>query len=326
MAHRTVFLPDKVSWSLLYMFLVIVEEKSLRRAAARLNLTPSAVSHALKRLEEQVNARLVERNHQRFALTGLGTMLHEAVHDIYARINALDGSFRSGAHTVSGTLNLLILSTLVSEPFDIFLEDFRKRFPLFKIQIEMLQSSDILKKIAQNDPAIGLALCPRERENIHRLPLLQQRYSLYCGRSHPLFSQETIRKRDLVDENFVSFFSDQAGDSLTAMAEYREKNGFKGSVIASANNQDEVKRLLCAGYGIGCLSEDSARKDVLEGRLRQLPPSKGIADVSVYLVWSRQRPLGQVEKIFIDSLCTAYNREPPLEAAPIARKKPSRQR
>ncbi|MCC8193863.1 MAG: LysR family transcriptional regulator [Deltaproteobacteria bacterium] len=311
MPHRTRSLPDRINWALLRMFLTVAEEKSLSRAAERLNLTPSAVSHALKRLEEQAGARLVERNHQRFSPTGLGVMLHEAAKDVYKRINALDGSFRDGAHAISGTLNLLLLSTLVSETFDAFLEDFRKRFPLLKIQIETLQSSEILAKIARNTPAVGLALCPREQEGIRRLPLIRQRYSLYCGRNHPLFSQKTVRKKDLVHENFVSFFSDQMGDSLAALAEYRERNGFTGMVVASANNQDEVKRLLCAGYGIGCLADDSARKDVLEGRLRQLPPEKGIADVPVYLVWSRHRPLGQGEKICIEGLCAAFGRQAP---------------
>lgn len=311
MPHRTLFLPDKVNWALLQTFLVIAEEKSLSRAAVRLNITPSAVSHGLKRLEEQTGARLVDRGHQRFALTALGIQLHEAALDIYKRINALDGPFRNGAHAISGTLNLLILSTLVSETFDAFLEDFRKRFPLLNMQVETLQSSEILKKIARNVPAVGLALCPKEIPEIRRLPLIRQRYALYCGRNHPLFTQETVRKKDLVHENFVSFFSDQMGDSLAALTEYREKNGFTGTVVATANNQDEVKRLLCAGYGIGCLADDSARKDVLEGRLKRLPPAKGIADVPIYLVWSDRRPLGRAETIFLDGLCAAFNREPP---------------
>ena len=311
MAQRGVF-SDRLNWSLLHTFLVIVEEKSLSRAAHRLNVTPSAVSHALKRLEDQTGSSLVERNHQRFTLTGQGALLHEATLDIYKRINVLDGSFKSGIHSLSGTLNLLILSTLVSETFDGFLADFRKRFPLLAVHIETMPSSRILKKIGQNLPAVGMALCPEAPRDIQRAFLIPQRYSLYCGRNHPLFTRGKISKQDLLAENFVSFSSDQMGDSLAALARYREKNTFTGAVVATADNQDEVKRLLFAGYGIGCLADDSAKKDVLEGRLRLLPPEKGIADVPVYLVWSGQRKPQPLETVFINDLCAAFGREKPL--------------
>lgn len=312
---RPAIFADRLHWGLLHTFLVIAEEKSLSRAALRLNVTPSAVSHSLRRLEEQTGGRLVDRNRQRFALTGQGALLHEAALDICKRINVLDTAFASGMHAISGTLNLLILSTLVSDTFDIFLTDFCKRFPMLAMQVETLPSSIILKRIGQNLPAVGLALCPQEGRDIRRAMLIPQRYALYCGRSHPLFTQERVSSQDLLAENFVSFFSDQMGDSLAALAEYREKHRFTGRVVASANNQHEVKRLLYAGYGIGCLADDSARKDVLEGRLRRLPPEKGIADVPVYLVWSGQRKLQPAEIIFINGLCDAFGRERPFPAA-----------
>ena len=44
---------DKMNWALLHTFLVIVEEKSLSRAALRLHITQSAVSQSLKKLELQ---------------------------------------------------------------------------------------------------------------------------------------------------------------------------------------------------------------------------------------------------------------------------------
>ena len=53
---------DRLDWNLLRTFLVIVQERSISGAAAKLHLTQSAVSQALKRLEEQLDRRLIERH------------------------------------------------------------------------------------------------------------------------------------------------------------------------------------------------------------------------------------------------------------------------
>lgn len=301
--------PDTLTWSLLHMFLVIAEEKSISQAALRLNLTPSAVSHGLKRLEEQLGRQLANRHHRRFSLTGYGLQLQAAALDIYKRINTLGCALGQEESAVADTLHLLLLGTLVSDTFDTYLAQFRQRYPLVRVRVEMLLSSRILERIGRNEQAIGLSLCHKETETIQRELLIPQKYALYCGRNHPLFEQEKITKKDIISRDFVTIFSDYVGDSLSPLAVYREKHQFTGDIVASANCQDEAKRLIYAGYGIGFLAEDSARKDEAEGRLRRLPPLGGVANIPVYLVWSRQRIRKPVESIFMKGLLKAFGRK-----------------
>ena len=301
--------PDTLNWSLLHMFLVIAEERSINRAALRLNLTPSAVSHGLKRLERQLGCRLADRGHHRFSLTGHGMEFQAAALDIYKRINALGGTLGQEERAVADSLHLLLLGTLTSETFDTYLAHFRQRYPLVRISVEMLLSSAILKRIGRNEKVIGLALCRDETADVRRELLIPQKYALYCGRYHPLFTQEKITRKEILAQDFVTIFSDLMGDSLSPLSVFREKHKFSGSVVATANCQDEAKRLLYAGYGIGFLAEDSARKDELEGRLRRLPHVNGVADIPIYLVWSRQRKLKPVEFAFMNGLLAAFSRK-----------------
>ena len=309
MAKKLQLLPETVNWSLLHTFLVIVEKRSLSLAAARLNLTQSAVSHSLKRLEAQVGVRLLERSHRHFSLTEQGQMLYDAALSMYRELGRLDDSLRREDSSISDTINILILSRVDNEAFDDFLIRFRQRFPRVKILLETQLSADILNRLSQNVNAIGITLCRREMKNLNRIFLIPQRYALYCGKHHPLFAKEKIRKQDLLSQNFVSWFSEHLGDVLSPLAVFREAEQFTGEIVATINSIDELRRLIYNGFGLGCLPEHLARKDEIEGNLRRLPPEKGIADVPIYLVWHRQRKLKQAEVAFMEGLCATFNQE-----------------
>ncbi|GHV54692.1 LysR family transcriptional regulator [Deltaproteobacteria bacterium] len=298
-----------LDWNLLETFRVIVEEGSISRAALHLKLTQSAVSHSLRRLEAQVEKRLLDRAYRHFQLTAHGRLIYEAASRIYREIISLDDSLGSEDISLTGTLRLLVLSRIVSPLFDDFLAQFRKDFPLVKLDMEMLPSTAILKQIQQNVAALGLALCRQEVKDIRRVLLIPEKYSLYCGKHHPLFAQKDITKEQLLTQNFVSFFTETLGDVLSPLAVFRDEQQFRGEVVASSNIFDEVKRMLYAGYGIGCLPDNAVEREVQSGDLRRLPLENTIAEIPIYLVWNARRKLKPVEKAFINNLITAFHVE-----------------
>ena len=300
-------LPDRLDLSLLHMFRIIVEEKNLSRAALRLNLTQSAVSHGLKRLEKQIGVTLIERGSRPFTLTEQGTLLQDTANRVYGEVLKLDHVLNRNEQSIAGTVHLLVVSRIVSDLFDEYLARFRQRHPKIKITVETLPSSEILKRIDQNVGALGLGLCRQEMKNIRRIMLIPESYSLYCGRNHPLFNRENVTLQTLLDQDFVAFFSEQWGEALSPLAVFRDEKQFTGEVVASTNNFDEMKRLVAAGYGIGCLPDTAMEEDVLAGRLRQLPAGAGIADIPIYLLWNVHRRLKPAEDIFIKGLCETFS-------------------
>ena len=309
MAKKKLLLPEKVNWSLLHTFLVIVDKKSLSLAAGHLNLTQSAISHSLKRLEEQVGARLLERSYRHFSLTGQGQRLYDAALCMYQELGRLEGALGREESELSDTLHIMSLSRVVNDVFDEFLLRFRQRYPKVKMLMETQLSADILNKLNQKTNAVGITLCGRETKNLNRVLLLPQRYALYCGKHHPLFTKEKIRRQDLRKQNFVSWFSEQLGDVLSPLAVFREEEQFTGDVVAYINNIEELRRFIYLGYGIGCLPDYMARQDEKEGKLRRLPPDKGVVDVPIYLVWHKQRKLKPAEAVFVEEICAAFNQE-----------------
>jgi LysR family glycine cleavage system transcriptional activator len=76
------------SLNALHAFVVTARAGSVAAAAKELHVTPSAVSHQIKRLEESLGVRLLQRSNRRLTLTEIGASYHEAVNQAFDAIGA----------------------------------------------------------------------------------------------------------------------------------------------------------------------------------------------------------------------------------------------
>jgi DNA-binding transcriptional LysR family regulator len=295
-------LNDRLDWNLLRTFRVIGQELSISRAAARLHLTQPAISQALKRLEEQLGCPLIARRGPRFALTEAGEQIFAIAGEMYGQVSQLSSALQQPGDEVIGKVRLLMISRIVSERFDRFLADFHRDHPRVDLEIDVMRSSDIVAALLEKTASLGLSLNRRPQPRLEQRLFLRQRYAFYCGCNHPLFGRQSLSESDLQSENFVSFTSDQIGGMLSPLTIFRDQQGFSGRIVASSPSLEEVRRLVIAGYGLGCLPEHAVAEDEQKGLLWRLPPHEGVADVDIHLLWNREQKMSRAESVFIESL------------------------
>ncbi|SPA18368.1 LysR family transcriptional regulator [Cupriavidus taiwanensis] len=292
-------LTDRLDWNLLRTFLTIVHERSLSRAAVRLHITQPAVSLALRRLEEHLGHTLIERRGSNFRLTRPGEEVLRIATDVYGSVARLGAELTGQQDEVSGLLRLLTVSRIHSGVYDECLAAFHRQHPRVTLQVDVMRSSEIVDALAQKAGGVGLSLYRQSGDKLQHLLFLRQRYAIFCGRHHRLFGRTGLGISDLLAEHFVSFSSDQLGDVLAPLAVFRDQHGFSGGIVATSASLDEIRRLVFAGYGIGCLPEHIVADDVTQQRLWRLPPEEGVADIDLYLLWNPERRQTPAEAAFI---------------------------
>ena len=101
---------DRVELADLQVFLTIMRTRNFKAAAIQLGLTPSAVSHAMRRLEERLGAKLLNRTSRAVAPTGTGLALAGRLEEGFDTIgNALAEIDAPGARRV-GTLRINVFA------------------------------------------------------------------------------------------------------------------------------------------------------------------------------------------------------------------------
>ncbi|POA33543.1 MULTISPECIES: LysR family transcriptional regulator [unclassified Pseudomonas] len=302
------FLNDRLDWNLLRTYLVIAQEGSMSHAAARLHITQSAVSQALKRLEEQLDCVLIVRSGRRFDLTETGEEVLRIAADVYGDISRLGPVIESPHDDVVGKVRILTISGIQSPHYDEFLADFHKSHPNVELEVEVMGSSNIISALLQKTATVGIGLSRLPQPRLEQRVLFRERYGYFCGQRHRLFGQTNLRLEQLATEHFVSFTSDQLGGNLSPLTLFRDQQGFTGKIVASSTSFEEIHRLICAGFGIGCLPVHLVQRDVEQGLLWRLPPEEGVVDLDIRLLWNREQKMTQAETVFLESFQHLLNR------------------
>ena len=89
-------------------FLVVAEERSFTRAAKRQGVTPSAVSHAIRGLEEELKVRLLARTTRSVALTEAGERLLARLRPAFAEVSETLSQISGESHRAAGRIRLVL--------------------------------------------------------------------------------------------------------------------------------------------------------------------------------------------------------------------------
>jgi len=312
--------PDRftraLDWNLLRTFMVVVQEGGITNAATRLYLTQPAVSQALKRLEQNLGRQLIERGRGRFQVTKAGERIYREVVEIYGNISRFDLLIQDVGEELSGHVRVLMISRVQTALLDDALHIFHQRHPQVTFRIDVQSAVEVHQGLLQKTGAVGICLMREPVPGLASEVLARQTYRLYCGAPHRLFRRGDMTVRDLRQENFVSFVSDQIDGMLSPLAVFRAKEGFAGRVVGASSNLDEVRRMIVCGLGVGPLPEHIAAPDVAAGLLWPLPPEEGVAPVDIHVVWNESARLLPAEKAFVDFFLTR------IRAIPITKRRP----
>ncbi|WP_445011027.1 LysR family transcriptional regulator [Vreelandella stevensii] len=170
-------------------FRVTLESGSVRRAAARLNIAPSAVSRQIALLEEALGATLMERQRGGIRPTPVGEMLLEYCE----RRSALDESFITSLEAYqrleTGTISLTVGEGFVSDLVASPLHEFTRRYAGIQLDIHIAGTSGIIDAIVEDQSHIGLMFHERTHPQLRFWASSPQPLMAILAPHHPLAEQ-----------------------------------------------------------------------------------------------------------------------------------------
>lgn len=115
-------------------FEAAARHKSFLKAADELNVTPTAISHQVKKLEDYMGHALFVRLNRAVELTAAGAALAAALEDIFAR---LDDALDPARHQARSTIVISAMPSLAAKWLAPRLGDFEARYPQWRVVMDV---------------------------------------------------------------------------------------------------------------------------------------------------------------------------------------------
>lgn len=141
---------------LLRAFVAVCETGGFTRAAERLHLTQSAVSHQIRRLEEQVGRPLLYRTTRKLTLTEDGEDFLRHAEQILQSQEALTRRFRSS--TITGVIRLGVPENFIGDRLPQLLARFARQYPAVRLEVSVSVCLDLRAKIDAGELDLAVAV------------------------------------------------------------------------------------------------------------------------------------------------------------------------
>lgn len=137
--------------------MAVAEELHFARAAARLGMEQSPLSHSIQNLEERLGVKLLHRTTRRTLLTRAGIRLLKDAKRILSDVEATAEALRSGA--IDGAaVRLGLAEHAAGEPFTRLLFELEHHRPAISVELSEILPADAIRLVAGGELDIAIAL------------------------------------------------------------------------------------------------------------------------------------------------------------------------
>jgi LysR family cyn operon transcriptional activator len=178
-------------------FDAIAETQNFTRAAERLHVTQSTLSHQIRQLEEELGLVLFDRAHKKVALTEAGEMLRTHVLPALQQIDRGLQALSHPAEALSGEIRIAATHSFNTRLVPLCVSSFLGYHPGVKVSVEELSASLIAKRLVSGHLELGVSYRPEDRSELWFEPLYNEELKLVVSDRHPLAKRRRVRMIEL---------------------------------------------------------------------------------------------------------------------------------
>ncbi|WP_117194682.1 LysR family transcriptional regulator [Rhizobium terrae] len=288
----------------LEIYVKVVVTGSMSAAAKSLGLSPAVVSKRIKRLEEQLGTRLLQRTTRQIGLTDAGRGFYDRIANVLTGIEDAE-RFVSGESTeITGNLRISAPTSFGRMHIAPHLPTFMQAHP--SLSIDLTLSDEFTNIIAEGyDVAIRISelkdssLVARKLVQVRRIlcaaPSYIERYGI------PETMEELVTHHCLTAHNGEPWRLESPQGPLV----------YRPAGRLNTNSSEVIREAVIAGLGIALRSTWDIGTELKEGRLvRVLPQYEGSRNVAVSAVYPSREHLPSKVRVFIEYLADLYGPVP----------------
>ena len=243
-------LTRRVDLFTLRLFLTVVEEQQMRRAALRENITPSAATRRIQELEDVAGIRLFDRNPNGMVPSPAGEVLARHLRALFANLDVMRREINEFAEGVRGHVGISSTSTIIVQFLAREIANFTRDFPLVEIDLQEDSNVNVVNAVISGkaDMAMFYATDDINGDALDVVEYRTDRLVAVVPRGHRLGERARVTTQDLLEENLVGV--SPTTSMMTQLRNAAAALGHELRVKYRLATIDAARSLVKAGLGV----------------------------------------------------------------------------
>ncbi|KHK55818.1 LysR family transcriptional regulator [Ralstonia sp. A12] len=264
----------------LELFISVVEEGSIARAASRNHIAPSALSRRVADFEAAIGLPLLIRSSKGVELTEAGRHAFSRAVSVHDQLQSLEREVRSLSGEVAGVVRLCANTSAIVGFLPERLKSFQSRYPLVQIALTERISDEVVRACIDDRADVGISANSKMPSGLESWHFADDPLMVVLPPGHELASVDALVFNDIIRFPLVAL---QAGGSLDRLLKERaDAAQMPLKLTVTVNSFDAQCRMVDAGLGIGIIPTSAA--SALAGSL-------GLVHRPLNEVWATSRSL-----------------------------------
>ena len=290
----------------LIAFIAVAEEESFTRAAARLSISQSALSHTIKGLEDRLGLRLLTRTTCSVSLTEIGRKLYSSIAPRMQEIEYELDSLNALKEKPAGTIRISTAEHAARAVLWPRILDFMQRYP--DIHIEMNVDNALADIVAEKYDA-GVRLGESVDKDMIAVSISPPlRMAVVATPDYFKVHGIPMEPRDLAEHQCINFRLPTYGRLLVwdfAKDGHEVNVRVKGQF--TVNKASFIREAVLEGVGIAYVPEDMVLEDISAGKLQRVLGAWCDEFPGYYLYFPNRSQFSPAFSLFVDAMRNSLN-------------------
>lgn len=278
-------------------FVALARTRNFTRAASELNLSQSALSRAIQKLEDQLGMPLFERKPREVILTDLGELLLDRAKDILKRVEDTFSELAEAGRR--GRIRLGAIPTIAPYFLPGLLGSFSRKHPNVSVVVHEDTTDMLIRRCLHAEIDLAIVALPIITKELEVEPLFSEELLLVLPVGHPLASRKSVKVEAVNDYPFVML--NEAHCLSENIASFCRRQSVQPVTVERTSQLATVQELVALDHGVSIVPAMARQIDMSEKRVYRSfvgeRPSRTIA-----LMWNPSRHQTEAMKSLIQHL------------------------
>ncbi|HOJ10423.1 MAG TPA: LysR family transcriptional regulator [Clostridiales bacterium] len=286
-----------INFELYKIFYQAAASGSFSEAAARLFISQSAVSQAIKNLESKIGSRLFYRKSRSIKLTPEGQLLYSHIEQAYNFIKTGEDKIIQLKNLELGEIRIGIGDTICRYYLIPYLQEFNRRYPNIKIRVVNRTSNQIIHVLKNGIIDFGIVTLPVNEKNISVIDFLTVEDIFVASERFSGLNDKIVKLCEL--SNYPILTLEQESSTRRLLDEFLASNGVKMVPEIELESIELLVEFAKIGLGIAHVLKESAAEAIKSGELFQIKTTEKLPLRKLGIANMKQIPLSTAAKEFI---------------------------